>query len=184
MDLRTLQSMRHELNKLAEMPGAKSWGLPPSPGQAPRQYEAMESGKWKRTLIDMPLVMGSTALGWTIGKTIADYASEAAARRGARVPAGAAQYVPLAAGLLSSTAAYALGRSHDYMRERRFDAAHQHKLEEEKKRQKRFKAMEDRMGVSLPEKTSGVEPAPQSRRIPRKKPTDPWRYDPRPAYEF
>ena len=33
-------------------------------------------------------------------------------------------------------------------------------------------------------KRAGVEPAPQSRRIPRKKPTDPWRYDPRPAGIF
>lgn len=33
-------------------------------------------------------------------------------------------------------------------------------------------------------KQSGVEPAPQSRGIPKKKPSDPWRYDPRPAGEI
>jgi hypothetical protein len=30
-------------------------------------------------------------------------------------------------------------------------------------------------------KQAGVAPAPQSRSIPRRKPSDPWQYDPRPA---
>jgi uncharacterized protein YycO len=33
-------------------------------------------------------------------------------------------------------------------------------------------------------KLSGVEPAPQSRGIPKKKPSDPWNYDPRPTFEL
>lgn len=33
-------------------------------------------------------------------------------------------------------------------------------------------------------KTAGVEPAPQSRGIPKKKPSDPWAYDPRPTFEL
>lgn len=33
-------------------------------------------------------------------------------------------------------------------------------------------------------KSSGVEPAPQSRGIPKKKPSDPWAYDPRPTFEL
>lgn len=33
-------------------------------------------------------------------------------------------------------------------------------------------------------KGSGVEPAPQSAGIPRRRPHEPWRYDPRPAGEF
>lgn len=33
-------------------------------------------------------------------------------------------------------------------------------------------------------KAAGVEPAPQSRKIPQRRPNEPWKYDPRPAEEF
>lgn len=33
-------------------------------------------------------------------------------------------------------------------------------------------------------KKAGVEPAPQSRGIPKRKPSDPWNYDPRPTFEL
>lgn len=33
-------------------------------------------------------------------------------------------------------------------------------------------------------KQAGVEPAPQSRLVPRRRPSDPWQYDPRPAEEI
>ncbi len=139
---------------------------PPKPGsfgisikKAQREApERMSPAGWKQTAIDLPLVIGASGLGYGIGKTIADSVGESAARRAVQtgVKPKWVKHAPLAASVLSSIGAYALGRTRAKLKERRAAA----------------------------EKRAGVGPAPQSRGIPRKKPSDPWRYDHRPAGIF
>lgn len=132
----------------------KSAAFVPSPD--PARPERMTPAKWKQTAKDLPLIIGASGLGWGLGKTIGDLAGEHLARHGVPPNPAAAKYAPLVGSVLASGASYALGRSRGIQAERR-DAA------EAKSR----------------EKKSGVEPAPQSQRIPKKKWSDPWRYDPR-----
>ncbi len=148
----------------AKMMGVKPPKVPKPPTQGSFKiktklsYETMSPAKWKQTAKDMPVVIGATGVGWGIGKTIADVAGEkmfAKAMRTGKKPAFL-KHAPLVTGALSGLGTYAMMRTREEMKNRR-EAA---------------------------EKQAGVPPAPQSRKIPRKKPSDPWRYDPRPAGIF
>lgn len=135
---------------------------PPSAGtfgvKTSQQYETMDAGKWKQTAKDLPLVIAAGGIGHGLGKTIGEQIGEAMIRRGVKVSPAAKAWAPLVLGGVSAAGGYMFGQSRARMRERREQAS--------------------------TAKAAGVEPAPQSRGIPRKKPSDPWRYDPRPAGEL
>jgi hypothetical protein len=120
------------------------------------EYEKMDREKWKQTAIDLPLVILAGGIGHGVGKTISDYMGQRLAQKGVQINPMARSAVPLAMTAAGAAGGYLFGRARESMRQRREDAS----------------------------KKAGVEPAPQSRSIPRKKPSDPWRYDPRPAGIF
>jgi hypothetical protein len=118
----------------------------------------MSKEKWKQTLLDVPLVIGAAGLGYGLGRTAADYIGTNAAAKGKSVP-GAAKFVPFGLQVGGALTAYGLGRMRGMLAERRNAA-------------------------EASAKQAGVEPAPQAAGIPKKKPSDPWNYDPRPAYDL
>jgi len=126
-------------------------------------HERMDRAKWVQTAIDLPLVIGATGLGYGVGRTLADRLGERTAREALRTgrKPGWIKHLPLATSIMGSVGSYALGRSRAEMRSRREEASRR-----------------------AQEKRSGVEPAPQSRRIPPRDPNAPWRYDPRPGGWF
>ena len=83
-------------------------------------YEEMDDAKWKQTAKDLPLVIAGSALGYGVGKTLA----EEIGRRAAKEMAGGnpplwIRHLPLAAQTASSIGAYAFGRSREGLRMRR-----------------------------------------------------------------
>jgi hypothetical protein len=116
--------------------------------------EKMDKQRWKQTAKDLPLVIAATGIGYGLGRTGAELAAKRLTKKGP--VAGFAKHLPMVASMASSAGAYALGRARGKMKERRDVASETGKL-------------------------AGVPPAPQSRRIPKKKRSDPWDYDPRPA---
>ena len=86
-----------------------------------RDHEEMSRRRFRQTLKDLPVVIGGSALGYGVGKTIGD----SVAKRFVKTEAGRARVrgmAPMAASLLTSAGAYALGQQRAIMRERR-DAA-------------------------------------------------------------
>jgi hypothetical protein len=126
--------------------------------KAPSQYEKMDRAAWIQTAKDLPILLAATGLGYGIGRTATEYIGDRVAHgmvQGAPKP-GWVKHLPLLMAGMSNAGAYALGRSRTGLQERRTAASER-------------------------AKQSGVEPAPQSRRIPPRGPNAPWRYDPRPA---
>lgn len=136
---------------------AESRGVTEDPSR-PLLYEKMDAAKWKQTAKDLPVVIAAQGVGWGIGKTLADKYEQRALRSGGPAPKWV-RHAPAIAGALNSVGAYALGRSRAELKERREAAS----------------------AAAKKAKVAGVSPAPQSRGLPKKKPSDPWRYDPRPA---
>jgi len=124
------------------------------------EHEGMTRAKWVQTAKDLPLVIAATGVGHGVGKTVGDAIIKNQLKHD-RPPPKWMKHAPLASSVLSSVGSYALGRSRAIQKERREEAE-----------------------ARARSKLSGVEPAPQSRRIPRKEWSDPWRYDPRPAGIF
>lgn len=86
--------------------------------------ETMDGPSWRQTLKDAPLVIGGTALGYGVGKTLSE---EIGRRIAQNVAAGApkpawVRHAPLVAGIASSLASYAFGRSREEGRRRREEA--------------------------------------------------------------
>lgn len=125
-------------------------------GPQPHQYETMDRAKWKQTAKDLPLVALAGGAGYGVGKTIGDAIGEAMATRGVKASPMVRALAPMIGSGLTAAGGYLFGQTRAQMRQRREEA-------------------------SQKAKSAGVAPAPQSRRIPRKKPSDPWKYDPRPA---
>lgn len=121
-----------------------------------KNYPRMDRAAWKQFAKDaLPLAAGG-ALGYGVGRTLGDmYAREAVdgMRRGA--PPGWMKSIPIGMAIAGVAAGYTSKKLHQLTLKRA-------------------------LGASAREKQA-VAPAPQSRGIPRKKPTDPWRYDPRAA---
>ncbi len=160
----TAKLMGHDMRTVSDTipraPKAGTFGIKTSTagvGQPPPQYEEMDREKWKQTAKDLPLVVLAGAAGFGVGKTIGDAIGESLATRGVKAGPWARSIAPLVATGLSTGGAYMFGQTRERMRHRRQQAS---------------------------EKAAGVAPAPQSRAATPRKPSDPWKYDPRPAGEL
>lgn len=146
-----------------------------------QDYEHMTPAKWRRTLIDVPAVVGASALGYGLARTGADMYGEHLTRTG-KVP-GWVKHTPAIAAGLTSLGAYALGRQSEILKERRIEAEDDFQAAQRARRAKLLAKKEGRPPPKQPAgglvKKAGIPPAPQSRLIPKKKPSDPWKYDPR-----
>lgn len=134
--------------------------------QAPppvHEYEQMSPAKWKRAIPDTLASVAGMGIGYGVSRTLMDRLGERYAQEGRKLP-GLAKYVPLIGTVGSGAVGYGMSRTRSLLKKRREEAEAAAQAEKEKK--------------------SGVEPAPQSRAIPKKKPTDPWNYDPNPAYDL
>lgn len=134
--------------------------------QAPppvHEYEQMSPAKWKRAIPDTLASVAGMGIGYGVSRTLMDRLGERYAQEGRKLP-GLAKYVPLIGAVGSGAVGYGMSRTRSLLKKRREEAEAAAQAEKEKK--------------------SGVEPAPQSRAIPKKKPTDPWNYDPNPAYDL
>lgn len=85
----------------------------------PEDADVMTPAKWKQTLRDMPVVIGAGAVGWGVGRTLADVVAE---RYAGPTATSGAKYAPLLGNILSASAGYAAGRMQSELRKRR-DAA-------------------------------------------------------------
>ena len=132
------------------------------------EYEQMSGAKWKRAIPDTLASVAGMGIGYGVSRTALDIIGERMAAQGKQLP-GFAKYVPLIGTVGSGLAGFGMSRTRGLMKERRAQAQAE---------------ADAKAALRAEPKTAGVEPAPQARSIPRKKPTDPWNYDPNPAYEL
>lgn len=113
-----------ELEKLAYEDAYARRLADPSWRADPVNPEGMTKRKWMQTAIDLPIVIGSQALGYGIGRTAAEIAKKRALKTMGEtgVPPAWVKHVPLGMSILSGIGSYALGRAHDTMKERREQA--------------------------------------------------------------
>lgn len=90
----------------------------------PENPDRMTKAKWIQTAIDLPIVIGSQALGYGIAKTMAEVLRKKTIQdmQQGKPPPGWLKHLPMGMGMVSSLGAYALGRAHDTMRARREEA--------------------------------------------------------------
>jgi len=93
-----------------------------------RTFAGMTPEAWKQTAKDMPFVIGAGAVGWGVGKTIAD---AVASRHAGPVMTQGAQYAPMIGNIIGMAASYTAGRMRAELQQRRNEAA---KTAEDKKR--------------------------------------------------
>lgn len=85
-----------------------------------RTFAGMTPTAWKQTAKDMPFVIGAGAVGWGVGKTIAD--AVASRHAGPMVTQGA-QYAPMIGNIIGMAASYTAGRMRAELQQRRNEAA-------------------------------------------------------------
>lgn len=89
----------------------------------PEQSEGMSKSTWKQTLLDLPVVVAGTALGYGVGRVAAEELGARAAKQTASgMPPAWLKHVPMGAAAASTALGYALSRSTAKMRERRAEA--------------------------------------------------------------
>ena len=127
-----------------------------------KEYERMDKAKWKQFAKDaLPMAAGG-AVGYGAGRMLGNmFAREAYEGSVRGAPPGWMKSIPIGMAIAGVATGYTTKKLHQHVRERGRAAS--------------------RRADEARGKTAGAEPPPQSRRIPRRKPTDPWRYDPRPA---
>lgn len=106
----------------------------------PTAYEAMDPPAWKQTLKDVPVSLAGMALGYGIGRTIADHVAGGLAQ-GAR-PSWL-KYMPQIAAGVSSAAAFGQSRVRGILKARRDEA----RLQEERKLTSEYEKLRAARGV-------------------------------------
>jgi hypothetical protein len=86
-----------------------------------REYEEMDRPAWKQTAKDLPLVVGATALGYGLGKTLSEEVGRRYVASGKIAPKWL-QYAPVVHAGLMSGSSYLFGRSRAALKDRRDDA--------------------------------------------------------------
>lgn len=94
----------------------RAFGKYASIDAAGNDYEAMNRARWMQTLKDLPIVVGASAAGYGVGKTVMD---ELARRSAGPVVTQGAKYAPLIGQLIGTGVGYAAGRMRQTMSERR-----------------------------------------------------------------
>lgn len=180
MDLLALQTFGSELEKQALEPVTQVGSLrsapkqlkpakpptppAPKPGQfgirtsltksSAEEREPMDAAKWKQTAKDaLPLIVGG-GVGYGLGRTAGRSLARQAAEGIARgKPPGWVKHLPAILTAGGAVAGFGMHQLRKKLKERREEAS----------------------------KKAGVAPPVQSRGIPKRKPSDPWRYESRPA---